>query len=170
MFFKDKAGGGSLKLGSEQRDRVPCVPGIQVPRPAGDRHTCLPADTGYAWSVSPLTRSPLCHGCFSHDMCWHPIPRRWASTLHSGLKYQVPLTHITEAGEAGLKGEGYGNQGKGRSKGGSLAPNPCSHGPGSSSSLHLSACASPTQSRPSELSAIVPTKSLENRSPCAAAP
>ena len=44
----------------------------------------------------PLGRSSLCHRCFSRDMCWHPIPRRWAPTHHSWLKYQLPLTGITK--------------------------------------------------------------------------
>lgn len=151
--------GDSLRLSSEQRDPIPCVPGIQVPGPAGTRHTCLPTDTGYVWSMSPLVGSCLCHKCFSHDLCWHQIPRRWAPTHHAWFKYQVPFTGITEAGELVFKRKTVETGGRGRSKvGGSLAPSPCSHGPSSSFSPYLLADTSPAQSQPSPLNSIVPTK------------
>lgn len=55
-------------------------------------------------------------------MCWHLTCGKWAPSHHSWLK--VPLTGITMAGE------GYRNQGKRKKRRGSLAPNPCPHGPG----------------------------------------
>lgn len=132
--------GGSLKLGSEQRDPVPCGPGIQGPGAAGARHPCLPADTGCVWSMPPLVGSHLCHRCLSHTLCWQQIPSRWAPTHHAWLMYQVPLTGITEAGELVFQGKAMETRGRGRSKvggGGSLAPNPWSQGPGSTSSPFL---------------------------------
>lgn len=88
------------------------------------QHTCLSADTGYVSSMSPLVGPHLCHKCFSHDSCWHQIPRRGAPTHHAWLKYQMPLTGITGAGELVFKWKAVETRGRGRSKvgGGLLGP------------------------------------------------